>query len=49
MADNFAAIYMSRMPENVGALISRNPKGLDGLYRANFTFRDELNYPYEVK
>jgi hypothetical protein len=25
------------MSENVGALISRNPKGLHGLYRDNFT------------
>jgi hypothetical protein len=29
---------MSRMSENVGALTSRNPKGLHGLYRDNFTF-----------
>jgi hypothetical protein len=26
------------MSENVGASISRNPKGLHGLYRDNFTF-----------
>jgi hypothetical protein len=26
------------MSENVGALNSRNPKGLPGLYRDNFTF-----------
>jgi hypothetical protein len=26
------------MSENVGALTSRNPKGLHGLYRDNFTF-----------
>jgi hypothetical protein len=25
------------MPENVGASTSRNPKGLHGLYRDNFT------------
>jgi hypothetical protein len=29
---------MSRMSENVGASTSRNPKGLHGLYRDNFTF-----------
>jgi hypothetical protein len=29
---------MSRMSENVGASTSRNPKGLQGLYRENFTF-----------
>jgi hypothetical protein len=28
---------MSRMSENVGASTSRNPKGLHGLYRENFT------------
>jgi hypothetical protein len=28
---------MSRMSENVGASTSRNPKGLHGLYRDNFT------------
>jgi hypothetical protein len=28
---------MSRMSENVGASISRNPKGLHGLNRENFT------------
>jgi hypothetical protein len=27
-----------RMSENVGASTSRNPKGLHGLYRDNFTF-----------
>jgi hypothetical protein len=29
---------MSRMSENMGASTSRNPKVLNGLYRANFTF-----------
>jgi hypothetical protein len=29
---------MGRMSENVGASTSRNPKGLHGLYRENFTF-----------
>jgi hypothetical protein len=29
---------MIRMSENVGASISRNPKGLHGLYGDNFTF-----------
>jgi hypothetical protein len=29
---------VSRMFENVGASTSRNPKGLQGLYRNNFTF-----------
>jgi hypothetical protein len=29
---------MSRISENVGAPTSRNPKGLHGLYRDNFTF-----------
>jgi hypothetical protein len=29
---------MSRMSENVGASTSRNPKGLRGLYRDNFTY-----------
>jgi hypothetical protein len=29
---------MSRMSENVGASSSRNPKGLHGLYRVNFTY-----------
>jgi hypothetical protein len=29
---------MSRMSENVGASTSRNPKGLHGLYRDNFSF-----------
>jgi hypothetical protein len=29
---------VSRMSENVGASTSRNPKGLHGLYRDNFTF-----------
>jgi hypothetical protein len=29
---------MSRMSENVEASASRNPKGLHGLYRDNFTF-----------
>jgi hypothetical protein len=33
---------MSRMSENVGASTSRNPKGLHGLYRDNFTL------PYHV-
>jgi hypothetical protein len=28
---------MSRMSENVGASTYRNPKGLHGLYRDNFT------------
>jgi hypothetical protein len=36
-ADNLAPT-MSRMSENVGASTSRNPKGLQGLYRDNFTF-----------
>jgi hypothetical protein len=29
---------VSRMSENVGASTSRNPKGLHGLYRDNFTY-----------
>jgi hypothetical protein len=29
--------YMSRMSENVGDSTSRNPNGLHGLYRENFT------------
>jgi hypothetical protein len=29
---------VSRMHENVGALTSHNPKGLQGLYRDNFAF-----------
>jgi hypothetical protein len=29
---------MSRMSENVGTSTSRNPKGLHGLYRENFTY-----------
>jgi hypothetical protein len=29
---------VSRMSENAGASTSRNPKGLHGLYRDNFTF-----------
>jgi hypothetical protein len=29
---------MSRMSENVGASTFRNPKGLHGLFRENFTF-----------
>jgi hypothetical protein len=36
-ADNLAAIC-DRMSENVGASTSRNPKGLHGLYKDNFTF-----------
>jgi hypothetical protein len=28
---------MSRMSENVGVSASRNPKGLQGLYRENYT------------
>jgi hypothetical protein len=36
-ADNLPP-SMSRMSENVGASTSRNPKGLHGLYRDNFTF-----------
>jgi hypothetical protein len=35
-ADNLAAICEPN--ENVGASTSRNPKGLHGLYRDNFTF-----------
>jgi hypothetical protein len=35
-ADNSPAIC-ERMSENVGASTSRNPKGLHGLYRDNFT------------
>jgi hypothetical protein len=35
-ADNLPAIY-SRMSENAGSSISRNPKGLHGLYRDNVT------------
>jgi hypothetical protein len=34
---------MCRMSENVGASTSRNPKGLHGLYRDNFTF-----LPYRI-
>jgi hypothetical protein len=30
---------VSRMSENAGASTSRNPKGLHGLYRDNFTFK----------
>jgi hypothetical protein len=37
-ADNLTPPSMSRMSENVGASTSRNPKGLHGLYRENFTF-----------
>jgi hypothetical protein len=33
---------VSRMSENVGASTSRNPKGLHGLYRGNFTFTIEV-------
>jgi hypothetical protein len=29
---------MSRISENVGASTTRNPKGLHGLYRDNFTY-----------
>jgi hypothetical protein len=29
---------VSRLSENVGASTSRNPKGLHGLYKENFTF-----------
>jgi hypothetical protein len=36
-ADNLAA-SVSRMSENVEASTSRDPKGLHGLYRDNFTF-----------
>jgi hypothetical protein len=36
-ADNLAP-SVSRMSENVGASTSRKPKGLHGLYRANFTY-----------
>jgi hypothetical protein len=36
---------MSRMSENVGASTSRNPKGLQGLYRDNFTFTFYLKTP----
>jgi hypothetical protein len=35
-ADNLAAIC-EPMSENLGASTSRNPKGLHGLYRDNFT------------
>jgi hypothetical protein len=36
---------VSRMSENVGASTSRNPKGLQGLYRDNFTLCDRrLSY-----
>jgi hypothetical protein len=31
------------MSENVGALSSRNPKGLHGLHRENFIFLHEIN------
>jgi hypothetical protein len=37
-ADNLAVICVNRMPENMGASTSRNPKGLHGLYRGSFTF-----------
>jgi hypothetical protein len=40
-ADNLAAIY-EPMSKNVGASTSRNPKGLHGLYRDNFTFTTYL-------
>jgi hypothetical protein len=40
-ADNLATIY-ERMSKNVGASTSRNPKGLHGLYRDNFTFTVSL-------
>jgi hypothetical protein len=36
-ADNLAAIY-EPMSGNVGASTSRNPKGLRGRYRDNFSF-----------
>jgi hypothetical protein len=32
------------MSENVGASTSRNPKGLHGLYRDNFTFTELFTY-----
>jgi hypothetical protein len=40
-ADNLAA-SVSGMSENVGASTSRNPKGLQGLYRENFTYLWEM-------
>jgi hypothetical protein len=42
-AENLAP-SMSRMYENVGASTSRNPKGLHGLYRDNFTLPYPLRY-----
>jgi hypothetical protein len=36
--DNLAAICEPNVWKNVGASTSRNPKGLHGLYRDNFTF-----------
>jgi hypothetical protein len=39
---------VSRMSENVGALTSRIPKGLQGLYRDNFTLQGQL-YIYMFK
>jgi hypothetical protein len=33
---------VSRMSENVGASTSRNPKGLHGLYRDDFTFTNDI-------
>jgi hypothetical protein len=39
-ADNFAVIY-EPMSENVGASTSRNPQGLHGVYRDNFTLAYE--------
>jgi hypothetical protein len=33
---------VSRMSENVGASTSRNPEGLHGLYRENFTSRNNV-------
>jgi hypothetical protein len=41
-ADNLAAIC-EPMSENMGAFPSRNPKGLNGLYRDSFTFTSCLN------
>jgi hypothetical protein len=40
---------ISRMSENVGALTSRNPKGLHGLYRENFTLLGEVQIELHVK
>jgi hypothetical protein len=39
---------MSRMSGNVGASTSRNPKGLHGLYRENFTLLFDYRYRRQI-